>query len=154
MTGDFKTPKELFDWMTTHVKYDHGSDWKLRSPYEVLMYGKGDCHDQTIFEYHYFKSMWHGKYRHRVFFMITPDGRATHSFLAFYAGNNYWWFENAWAKYKGIRGPYKNMTELKKDVLTKWCKQYKSDPDNTYIGKLRYMTPGASMEDFCKKNVK
>lgn len=147
-------PKELNDWMSKNIQYDHDNNWTLRSVYEVLTYKKGDCHDQTVYELFYFKKMWKSKYKPKAFFMITPSGSATHSFLTYQEDGKYYWFENAWKKYKGINGPYSNLKELKRDVLSKWCAQYNADPNNTYIGPLVYTTPGASMKDFCTKNVK
>lgn len=154
MTGEMNTPQELYQWMSSHIKYSHPSNWTLKSVYDTMMSGSGDCHDQTLFEYKYFQSIWGHKYKPVPFFMIKPDGSATHSFLAFYENGKYFWFENSWKGHTGINGPYKNLPELKKDVLTQWCSQYGGDPDNTYIGKMRCMTPGVTIEEFCKKNVK
>ena len=146
-------PVNLYRWMEKNIKYKHPSNWTLQTAQETFEKGTGDCHDQTLFEYKSFKKFWGNKYHPMCFFMITPTGSHTHSFLIYYDRGKYYWFEHAWEKHKGIIYSCESLKELKEIVLSKFCKQYGGDPKNTFIGRWKTYQTGLDLKTFCNLQV-
>lgn len=151
---DVKTPDELLRWMKKSILYTHENHFK--SYKEVLDTLKGDCHDQTEFESHYFRKMGikHGK----LFIIEYKDwnqpGGSTHSLLFFYKNDKIYWFENAWEDEYGIHGPYKTMNELKDDICKRW--KFSGNFDKLLITSVKGVKPGMTLNEYvnsCLSNV-
>ena len=151
---DVKTPDELLSWMKKSILYTHENHFK--SYKEVLDTLKGDCHDQTEFESHYFRKMGikHGK----LFIIEYKDwnqpGGSTHSLLFFYKNDKIYWFENAWEDEYGIHGPYKTMNELKDDICKRW--KFSGNFDKLLITSVKGVKPGMTLNEYvnsCLSNV-
>lgn len=114
---EFKSPKELSDWMKKNIKYKEFS--KLMTPEEVYKEKKGSCHDQVCFEWYVFHKM---KVSCNRLFLIEHDnkpnepGGRTHTLLYYMDDEKLFWFENAWGGQEGIHGPYDSLSALKKEV--------------------------------------
>lgn len=152
--NDVKTPDDLMSWMKRSILYSHGSHFK--SYKEVLDTLKGDCHDQTEFESHYFRKM-NIKYG-KLFIIEYRDwnhpGGSTHSLLYFYKNNKIYWFENAWEDEYGIHGPYKEIDELKKDICKRW--KFSGNFDKLLVTSVKGVKPGMTLNDYvnsCLSNV-
>lgn len=108
----FDSVSDLSSFMSNFKYIDFTT---LMSPKEVLMTKQGSCHDQVMFEFKMLNDM--GLNPHAKFIMgIYDDSRGgeTHSFI-YYQNNNLWyWFENAWQDYKGIRSfnSYEDMIDF------------------------------------------
>lgn len=123
----FKTPEELQKWMQSNISYRNFSS--CMSPEEVFKKKAGSCHDQVVFTEYFFKKM---KLKYgKLFFMEYDKGKGaggmTHTLIFFYKDDEMYWFENSWDSERGINGPYKNLSDLKKDVKKKFMKISKYD---------------------------
>ena len=104
---NLKSPKDLYQWMKSHIKYQNFS--KLQSPEVTKTLGKGSCHDQVLVELYYLKSL--GLRLHPLFFMevneSTQQGGMTHSFVTYTHKDqgpmSTYWFEHAASNWSGIR---------------------------------------------------
>ena len=146
-------PVNLYRWMEKNIKYSHPSNWTLQSAEKTLETKRGDCHDQTLFEYKAFKKFWGNKYHPICFFIINKDGSHTHSFLVYQDRGKYHWFEHAWAKHKGILYVDKSLKAIKDSVLANFCEEYGGDPKDTYIGRWKTYQTGLDIKSFCMLQV-
>lgn len=127
---------ELSKWMKSNIKYQEFK--KLMTPEEVFESRRGSCHDQVVFELAVLKAL---KYSPKTLFFIEYNdgetvGGQTHSLVYYRRGNNFFWFENAWGDQAGIHGPYKNVTEIKNDIISKHdTKKYKKLQFASFKGK-------------------
>lgn len=145
-------PQDLSNWMNSNISYDHDDrTWKLRSPEQVFTEKKGDCHDQSLFEYTLIKKM--GYKCGRVFMIeyigdtgYIHDAGATHTFCYYIDHGKYYWFENAWGNNAGIHGPYNNYDVMVAGVEQKW--QYSGRYDTLFIGKCGSVKPGMDLNDY------
>lgn len=151
---DVKTPDDLMSWMKKSILYSHETHFK--SYKEVMDTLKGDCHDQTEFESHYFRKM-NIKYG-KLFIIEYKDwnhpGGATHSLLYFYKNKKLYWFENAWEDECGIHGPYKEIKELKDDICKRW--KFSGNFNKLLITSVKGVKPGMTLNEYvnvCLSNV-
>lgn len=124
------TPQELYEWMHNNIEYDKSlSDWTLKSPSEVFINKKGNCHDQSLFEAFILHSLRipNGQ----LFFVeYSKDNlvRGNAHTLTWYRidkdnsdyPHSYYWIENAWENQAGIHGPYNDLDGLKHAVFKAW----------------------------------
>lgn len=127
---------ELSKWMKSNIKYQEFKT--LMTPEEVFESRMGSCHDQVVFELAVLKAL---KYSPKALFFIEYNegdnvGGQTHSFVYYRRGTKFYWFENAWGGQAGIHGPYKNVKELKNDIISKHdTKKYKKLQFASFKGK-------------------
>lgn len=76
-------------------------------------YKSGTCWDQSIYEYQQLKKF----YKCQMVFIGHKNG--CHTYIIYLKNNKYYWFENAWNKYRGIHGPYDNVDEIIKETTKK-----------------------------------
>ena len=119
------TPEELLSWMDC-IAYDKAlADWSLKHPSTVATEKLGNCHDQSLFALKWFEENEYDC--GQLFFIEVNEGEAvggnTHT-LTWYIGidSKYWWFEHSWENYRGLRGPYNNINDLKDAVYKAWEK--------------------------------
>lgn len=116
-----RTPRRIFDWVVNNIDYSGFIClWKLQSPEELFINRAGNCHDQAVFMTSLLKfanidvhsmlcvefnqsSIYSGE-THTVVYYTDTDGMI-------------YWLETTWMDHIGIHGPYKNMSELKDDVV-------------------------------------
>jgi len=121
----FKDPKELFNWISDNLKYGwmdknykkyntFGKTWwkhySLLLPEEVYKYKIGTCFEQTIFANYIFNRDF-PKLETKMIFIAQMENKKeanTHTFLLYKYKDKtgWWWFENAFHQFKGIRGPF------------------------------------------------
>ena len=90
----------------------------LQTPHSVMENGIGLCFDQVELERYLVSKMG---INHRTYFM-SYQKRAlgpAHTFLLFKENDKYYWFENAWYKYKGIH-EYDTKEEALLDIKKKF----------------------------------
>lgn len=159
-----KTPKELSDWMKANIQYDKSiRAWKFKSPGETFKLRLGNCHDQAAFAQCTINNLNRSRYKaERLFFIEYNEGSNvggnTHTLCYYYDLNekNLYWFENAWETQAGIHGPYKNLEELKSDII----EVYKHDDDiNSHMfefivfGTSNNATYGISLGEYVESQV-
>ena len=142
---------DLQKWMQQNIQYKEFT--RLMSAQDVLMLKKGSCHDQVVLECELLKQL--GLSPHKLFFIEYNDesnvGGNTHTLVYYVRGNNFYWFENAWKTEKGIHGPYKNISELKKDIINIHNKE------NSTYDKLKFalcpndIPEGITLDEYVKK---
>ena len=141
---------ELSKWMKSNIKYQEFKT--LMTPEEVFESRMGSCHDQVVFELAVLKAL---KYSPKALFFIEYNegdnvGGQTHSFVYYRRGTKFYWFENAWGGQAGIHGPYKNVKELKNDIISKHdTKKYKKLQFASFKGK-----EGMSLDELVKACLK
>ena len=145
---EWKSPEELSKWMKSNIKYDHSSNWRLRSPEETINSKKGDCHDQSLLEYEVLKSLG---YKAGRLFMVeysswNQPGGATHTACWYEKSNKYYWFENAWGGKEGIHGPYKSLDELKSAIADEW--NWSGKNDKLYMGNCTGVKVGMNLGEY------
>lgn len=140
--NQFKTPEALLDWMKDieygwcdkngkkYIGSDYYGDifWKdyrLLLPEEVYKKKIGVCWDQTIFEKYVFDRQF--SYETKMIF-IQQYKISTHTFLVYKTENEWLYFENSFNKYKGIHGPYKQISDIVKLVF-KQMQEYEKGKD-------------------------
>lgn len=101
-------------------------DYYLQSPKQLLESKIGICFDQVELERELFSKT---NVEFRTYFINYGNEEAAHSFLVYKDDNKYYWFENAWVKYKGIH-EYDSKEELFKDVSYKFVNTIKDGDIN------------------------
>jgi hypothetical protein len=124
------TPEELLKWMDS-IEYGWmDEDYKKREdlgnefwnhysmllPHEVFKYKTGTCWDQTVFAKHVFDKAFDYE-SHMVF--IQQYKVSTHTFLVYKKDDEWYWFENAFAKHRGIHGPFDSIEDIVVEVFEK-----------------------------------
>ena len=116
---ELNTPEKLSAYMKTHIRYGYirrdinrveTNDFKdfylkysLMSPKEVYDSCVGICWDQTLFEKYVFDNVIK-RYDYKIFFLQQENvNESTHTFLAFTKNGKYYYFENAFEEYAGIK---------------------------------------------------
>lgn len=147
---DFKTPKELIDWMNKNIKYRNYS--KLMSSDEVFIKKYGSCHDQAIFIQRMLNRM--GIQSNREFFIAFKEGSEvggqTHTFVYFTDPDNgmVTWVENAWEDCRGVR-VYKNINALRQDIFDKYKKEKESKDFPSLLFKpVSGVKPGMKLNEY------
>lgn len=147
---DFKTPKELIDWMKKNIKYRNYS--KLMTSDEVFLKKYGSCHDQAIFIQRMLNRM--GIQSNREFFIAFREGSETggqtHTFVYFTDPDNgmVTWVENAWEDCRGVR-VYKNINALRQDIFDKYKKEKESKDFPSLLFKpVSGVKPGMKLNEY------
>ena len=147
---DFKTPKELIDWMKKNIKYRNYS--KLMTSDEVFLKKYGSCHDQAIFIQRMLNRM--GIQSNREFFIAFREGSETggqtHTFVYFTDPDNgmVTWVENAWEDCRGVR-VYKNINALRQDIFNKYKKEKESKDFPSLLFKpVSGVKPGMKLNEY------
>ncbi len=139
---NLKTPKDLMNYFQTNMKYgftyrkkvftDMQQDfqknmdrfYKLRVGDDFLKSGYGVCWDFCELEREFFLSK---SIEHECFFIESfvnrQEGGPTHTFALFQENGKWFWFEYAWAFYRGI-WQYSSKQEALKDVVEKFKEFY------------------------------
>lgn len=103
-----------------HIKcgYDFKSIYVLQSSDQVAENKIGLCFDQVEYERELISKM---NISNRTYFIMYQDSDVgpAHAFLIFKDNNKYYWFENAWFKYRGIH-EYDTKEEALLDVKYKF----------------------------------
>lgn len=151
---EFKTPEELLRWMKANIKYANFT--KLKSAEEVFKTKCGSCHDQVMFEKHYFNKFEDITYK--TLFLIElkegqEQGGRTHSFVYYWKKDKpdeIKWFENAWGNNRGIK-EYKTVSDMKSDITNKMLSE--SDYDKVEFFNFPNMKPGITLGELVEKCV-
>ena len=123
---DCNTPEELMQWMNSHIQYDKDiTMWRLKSPETTAAEGKGNCHDQSLFQKAWFD--YHDISNKQIFFIEYNEGEevggSTHTFSTFIGNDGMlYWFEHSWENYRGIHGPFNSRDDLVNYVHECWKK--------------------------------
>lgn len=158
--NSMSTPEELSKWMKKNIQYDHNDKtWRLRSTNQLISELKGDCHDQSNFEFDWFKS--HG-FRCIRLFMIefnSKNGKkwwkqqcgSTHTILAYNKSKRWFWFENAWVNKAGIHGPYETINDLVNDICNEWT--VNRSYDTLFVTELGNVMIRMTLDEYILANV-
>lgn len=158
--NSMSTPEKLSKWMKKNIQYDHNDKtWRLRSTNQLISELKGDCHDQSNFEFDWFKS--HG-FRCIRLFMIefnSKNGKkwwkqqcgSTHTILAYNKSKQWFWFENAWVNKAGIHGPYETINDLVNDICNEWT--VNGSYDTLFVTELGNVMPRMTLDEYILANV-
>lgn len=98
--------------------YDFKAIYVLQSPKQVAENKIGLCFDQVEYERELISKM---NITNRTYFIMYQDSDVgpAHAFLLFKDNNKYYWFENAWLKYRGIH-EYDTKEEALLDIKYKF----------------------------------
>jgi len=113
--NEFKTDKELFNWMSNNITYSKFS--KLKSPYELESTKNGSCHDQVLYEITMLRKIPNISNVKAYFIIEYNDkkGGETHSVVSYTLNNKDYYLENAWSNNKGIHELKTSIPELFKE---------------------------------------
>lgn len=159
------TPEKLSSYMKANIKYGYirrdtnkveTNDfdnfylkYSLMSPKEVHESGVGICWDQTLFEKYVFDNIIK-KYDYKIFFLQQENiNESTHTFLVYTKNNKYYYFENAFEEYAGIK-EFKSYDEAISYVANNIRKS--EGPDNgIYVNDLGKSFPkiNSTCKEFC-----
>lgn len=159
------TPEKLSSYMKANIKYGYlrrdsnkveTNDfnnfylkYSLMSPKEVYESGVGICWDQTLFEKYVFDNIIK-KYDYKIFFLQQENiNESTHTFLVYTKNNKYYYFENAFEEYAGIK-EFKSYDEAISYVADNIRKS--EGPDNgIYVNDLGKSFPkiNSTCKEFC-----
>lgn len=112
----------------------------LQSPNEVIKNKIGLCCDQVELERYYFKG---NDWNIKTYFLVccNNDKCPTHAFLTFEKNDKYYWFENAWERFRGIY-EYNSMKELLLDIKSKFIKhQLNKSTEESKLSLYEYQKP-------------
>ncbi len=156
-----KTPKEIYDWVRTNVRYDPFSG-TISTPAEVAGQRKGNDVEQAML-IDYLLSKIEPKIKHGCMLGIDSSNkkkfnlrlaRKHHAFAYFATSDGddkYYWIETTYSRYAGIHGPYSSVGEMKKDFKKKWALDA-SNSINKYIFWFAFKKmSGMSMAEFLRK---
>lgn len=109
---------------------NYADDYRLQEPKDLINSKLGVCWDQVELERYYFKN------NIKTYFIVHYDGDKcpTHTFLVFEKNREYYWFEHAWEKFRGIH-KYNSLNELLGDVRNKFihCELKDKYDDNNLV---------------------
>ena len=102
----------------------------LSSPDEVIKSRVGVCFDQVELERYYFKNTC---FDVKTYFIVHDVGiKDSHTFLTYTNNGKYYWFEHAFADYRGIH-EYNSLKDLLCDVSEKFI----NDIENPILDKIK-----------------
>jgi catalase len=176
-----KKPQELLEFMSDNLSYGFikrsdgkilknrgDKEWQdswlneyfLQKPEELLKNKFGVCWDYIELERSWFESLG---YEVKTFYMavIRDEGSKlpTHTFLAYYDNNKWYWFEYSWYNERGIR-EYESLEKLIRDANEKHTKSLlkegasPEDVKNHKVYEYKNAPFGASPIDFVKHVIK
>lgn len=122
----------------------------LQTPEQVMQNKIGVCWDQVELERMFFEA---NNINYETYFIVYYDGDKcpTHTFLIYEINNEWYWFENSYEKYRGIR-KYKTKDKLLKDVKNKFLNDlFIKNINKDNLGQFRYLKPpyGIGVANFC-----
>ena len=134
----------LYGWVAKNKEIrgdtntNFSKDYILQTPKEVIQNKMGICWDQVELERYYLKNQLAIK----TYFIVYYDQECpTHTFLTFKKDNIYYWFEHAWAPYKGIHS-YSSELALLNDVKNKFLQSLNlSNYDLNKLALYAYLKP-------------
>ena len=149
-----ESDKDLLKWMETNIKYKDFT--RLMSSDDVYKLKKGSCHDQVQLEYDLLSQL--GYKPRKLFFIEYSDdcifvGR-THTLVYYVKGCYLYWFENAWSSQKGIHGPYKTISELKKDIINIHDKEGSTYKKLNFSPISENIETGITLDEYVKRCLK
>lgn len=106
-------------------------NYVLQAPSDLIESKIGLCFDQVELERYLLSRLDINFRTYFLLYQISDLGPA-HAFLIFKDSNKYYWFENAWIKYRGIHR-YLSKEEALKDIVAK----FKETIENCDITKMR-----------------
>lgn len=122
----------------------------LLEPEELLEKKCGVCWDQVELERKLFDEE---NIDFKTFFIYASSGDMlpSHTFLIYMTENRYYWFENSWAKYRGIH-EYDTELSLLLDVINKFKKEHNEidNFDNLYLYEYQKPIKHIKCDDFYK----
>jgi len=164
-----QTPTDLQIFMNDNIKYgfvgrngrkyycddtDWDRDWFneciVQSGDELLNTLCGTCWDQVELERKWFSEH---NYKFKTVFIWfgieEPNNYPTHTFLAFFENNKWYWFENAFHDYRGIH-EYNDFETLVDDVISKHLQStidsgVAKPEDKKLIKSYKYQKPKTSL---------
>lgn len=123
----FRTPMQLLNFLK-YVKYVEFG--QLMHPEEVIESGYGSCHDQALLMIYALSPM---KRNPKGKFLIAIDdnnkGNETHTFVYFTLEDKFYWIENTWEDYKGMKA-FDSEQELIDYVITAFAER---NPNQTIM---------------------
>lgn len=135
-----------YGWMDKNFKFHRevnnlfSNNYILQEPREVVQNKVGICWDQVELERHYFKN---NDWNIKTYFIVYYDNDKcpTHTFLSFQKNDNYFWFEHAWEKFRGIH-QYSSLKELLTDIKSKFIEnELNNNYDQTNLVIFEYQKP-------------
>ncbi len=109
---------------------DFKDNYYLQTPNSILETGIGLCFDQVELERYLVSKM---KVDFRTYYMLYQDGTKSlgpaHAFMIYKDSNKYYWYENAWYKYRGLH-EYDSLNEALRDIREKFGKTIKDYNDS------------------------
>lgn len=119
----------------------------LQSPNELLKTKLGLCYDQVELERFLLQK---NKWNIETYYILGKSTEYhTYTFLTFEKDNKYYWFENAWKKFKGVH-EYKTQENLINDVKNKFIKYELDGIDNIEIHKYNKPKYNITLEEYNK----
>ena len=120
------------------------NNYRIQTPEEVLDSNVGVCWDQVAFEAYVFDK--YIKLPYSIYYIEQKNPMCcTHTFLVYQKNNKYYYFENSYAKYRGIH-KFNTEKECIEYVINNMRKDYK---DNGVIyGKIDKIPSGLSTIEF------
>lgn len=82
--------------------------YRIMQPEEVFRYKCGTCIDQSLFEYYILNNIG---YECKVF-SVQQYYTSQHVFLTYKDNNRLYYFENSFAPYRGIHGPFSSYNQI------------------------------------------
>jgi N-acetylglutamate synthase-like GNAT family acetyltransferase len=109
---------------------DFRDNYYLQTPNTLMETGIGLCFDQVELERYLVSKM---KVDFRTYYMLYQDGTKSlgpaHAFMIYKDSNKYYWYENAWYKYRGLH-EYDSLNEALRDIREKFGKTIKDYNDS------------------------
>ena len=111
---------------------DFRDNYYLQTATSVMETGIGLCFDQVELERYFITKM---KVDFRTYYMLYQDTSKdlgpSHAFLIFKDNKRYYWFENAWYKYRGIH-EYETLNEALTDIKNKFMATFDNFNENKF----------------------
>lgn len=151
------SPSDLLGYMQTidygyidlqgnmHAEPDENfsDQYRLRSHDDVETSKIGVCWDQVEVERHYFNKFG-AVFKTYSIVYYGPDSLPNHTFLVYFSDKKVYWFENSYAKYRGIH-KYDNIESLVCDVKHKFVADLQQVVDEHRLCLYEYSEPKVGM---------
>ena len=133
---------------TVDEYYDN--TYRLRSADQIQDDKIGICWDQVELERQYFELF---EFDFKTYFIVYYDNPnyPTHTFLVYFLGDKVYWFENSWARYRGIH-EYDDIASLICEVKKLFVTDLAKSIDEDQLCLYEYKKPSVGMNniEFCK----
>jgi hypothetical protein len=156
--NNIKSPRELLEFMDKNINYGfvgkngkkyldpyspEWNDWYnecfVQTGEEILKSKIGTCWDQVELEREWF---FKHNYKFKTYFICfdIEENHSTHTFLVYEDNNKYYWFENSWAKYRGIH-EYNSIDELLESIISKFVLDHNEVSSSAELYLYKYNIP-------------